>query len=312
MPSTPPISAPSPGSRATTARTARDELRAVQLQRDAIAELALVALEALDEATVVGAAVSCVARTLDVEDCAVLERLVDASDPRLGISIAIRHGQDATYGILNVVTGRDRMFTAQELRFLRAVAGIIGAAIQRSRADAAHRQDEAQLRYRAFHDLLTGLPNRALFEDRLRHAVSRAQRERAPVAVLFIDLDEFKTINDTFGHAVGDDVLRQVADRLGRCLREGDTAARLGGDEFAVVLEQATECEAADVARRIKEAFVPPMRIGALALRVGASLGLATGGEDVNSIEALVERADVAMYAAKGGSKALTRVGLYA
>jgi len=310
MPSTVGSRNTSTRSRATAQQT-RDQLRAARRQQEAISELALLAIEALDESTVVTAAESCVARTLDVERCAILEHVPNKADQPVGISIAL-HGQKPAYAFLNVYAAHDRVFTAQELRFLRTVAHIVGAAIQRSRADAAHRQDEAHLRHRAFHDLLTGLPNRALFADRLRHAVSRAQRERAPVAILFMDLDEFKTINDTFGHAVGDDVLRQVADRLGRCLREGDTAARLGGDEFAVVLEQATESEAADVARRISEAMVPPMRIGGLALRVGASLGIAAGGEDANSIEALVERADAAMYAAKRHSKALTRIGLYA
>ena len=121
---------------------------------------------------------------------------------------------------------------------------------------------EQQLTHQAFHDALTGLANRALFRDRLGHAMARA-RGAGGYGVLFVDLDDFKTVNDSLGHAAGDDLLREMTGRLRTCLRDGDTAARLGGDEFAILLEDVEDDDhCIEIARRLLEALAVPFQIG--------------------------------------------------
>jgi diguanylate cyclase (GGDEF)-like protein/PAS domain S-box-containing protein len=159
---------------------------------------------------------------------------------------------------------------------------------------------EEQLVHQAFHDPLTGLANRALFRDRVDHALSRAQRDPRPIAVLFLDLDNFKTINDSLGHPAGDALLQVAATRLGACLRAGDTAARLGGDEFAVLLEQLGDAEdAARLAERILAAFREPWELDGHLLDVSASVGVAIRS-DGETAEDVLRNADAAMYHAKG------------
>ncbi len=164
---------------------------------------------------------------------------------------------------------------------------------------------EQQLEHRAFHDDLTGLPNRALFANRLEHALERADRRGQRVAVLFMDLDDFKVVNDSLGHDAGDELLEKVAERLRGCLRGGDTLARLGGDEFTVLLEDlGGEGEAAEAAARIAEALNEPFVVEGQEVGVGASIGIAvsgTGGEAEK--DDLLRAADLAMYGAKGKGK---------
>jgi diguanylate cyclase (GGDEF)-like protein/PAS domain S-box-containing protein len=163
---------------------------------------------------------------------------------------------------------------------------------------------EQQLKYQAFHDSLTGLPNRALLMDRLDHALARASRDGSTLAVLFMDLDNFKVVNDSLGHDAGDRLLVKVARRLRGCLRPEDTAARLGGDEFAVLLEGVTdEGEAVRVADRIGEALRTPFSLGAHEARADASIGVALGRPGVQAGD-LLRNADIAMYGAKAGGKA--------
>ncbi|HYJ77620.1 MAG TPA: EAL domain-containing protein [Actinomycetes bacterium] len=160
---------------------------------------------------------------------------------------------------------------------------------------------EQQLTHQAFHDALTGLANRALFRDRLGHAMARS-RGAGGYAVLFIDLDDFKTVNDSLGHAVGDELLREMTTRLRTCLREGDTAARLGGDEFAILLEDVTGDEhCTDIARRLVEAMALPFHIGGTEVTTGASIGIAVG--NAASPEDLMRNADLALYDAKNAGK---------
>ena len=164
---------------------------------------------------------------------------------------------------------------------------------------------EQQLEQHAFYDSVTGLANRALFRDRVRHAIDQAKRTRQPLAAMFMDLDDFKVVNDTYGHAVGDALLKGVAKRLRTCLRESDTVARLGGDEFAVLLENCSDISPVEVGARIMHAFEAPFRVGAVELNVRASLGIAfANGKDGDAAtDELLLNADVAMYVAKGHGK---------
>jgi diguanylate cyclase (GGDEF)-like protein/PAS domain S-box-containing protein len=161
---------------------------------------------------------------------------------------------------------------------------------------------EAELLHRSLHDSLTGLPNRILFQDRLRHALDRGHRERTSTCVLIIDLDGFKAINDEHGHPMGDAVLAAFAERLTSVLRASDTAARLGGDEFAIVCENTERPEAEVLADRVQTTVNDPLVIGDLTMTVGMSIGIgsADGGADPEALyERVVREADDAMYADK-------------
>jgi diguanylate cyclase (GGDEF)-like protein/PAS domain S-box-containing protein len=169
---------------------------------------------------------------------------------------------------------------------------------------------EEQLRHRAFHDPLTGLANRALFYDRVEHALSRAGREDGQVAVLFIDLDDFKPITDQHGHAAGDLVLEEIAGRIESCMRSAGTAARLGGDEFGVLLEAIDGDSAAiEAADRLLNVFDTPLTRLGEPIRLSASIGVATTSAQERGIEELLRKGDLAMYAAKATGRA--RIELY-
>jgi diguanylate cyclase (GGDEF)-like protein/PAS domain S-box-containing protein len=159
---------------------------------------------------------------------------------------------------------------------------------------------EEQVKHLAFHDSLTGLPNRLLFNDRLRVAMVHANRYREKLAVLFLDIDRFKVINDSLGHSIGDDLLRRVAERVGGCIRQEDTIARLGGDEFTVLLPGiAREEDAATIANKILEAVRLPFFIEQRELFITTSIGVTVYPNDGADPETLVRNADTAMYRAK-------------
>ena len=164
---------------------------------------------------------------------------------------------------------------------------------------------EDQLTHQAFHDDLTGLANRALFIDRAQHALQRRGQLDHPMAVLMLDLDDFKDVNDSLGHGAGDELLRGVAARLRGCLRGADTAARLGGDEFAVLVEDLSDAaEATAVAERVLTALQTPIRLQAREVLAGASIGIALVDPDrAESAEELLRNADMAMYTAKRQGK---------
>ncbi|MCX8086836.1 MAG: EAL domain-containing protein [Rhodocyclaceae bacterium] len=161
------------------------------------------------------------------------------------------------------------------------------------------KDSQRKAEYLATHDPLTGLPNRALFHDRLRHALAQARRHKSRVALLFIDLDNFKTINDTLGHDIGDELLKQAADRLREVVRDVDTVARLGGDEFTAILSDCTAEVADRVARRIIDDLSASFEIAGRALFVSASIGVAFYPDDGTDSTSLVRAADAAMYRAK-------------
>lgn len=167
------------------------------------------------------------------------------------------------------------------------------------------RETEERLRHQAFHDALTGLPNRLLALDRAEQMLARARRQHHPVAALFVDVDDFKRVNDSFGHATGDELLRIVASRLATVVREGDTAARLGGDEFIVLVEgSAPDAGPELVAERLLEALREPCELdGGLGrqLSVTASIGIASGVRA--SADELLRDADLALYEAKSAGR---------
>jgi diguanylate cyclase (GGDEF)-like protein/PAS domain S-box-containing protein len=181
----------------------------------------------------------------------------------------------------------------------------IGGFVLNTRDITERKEIEATLAHRAFHDALTDLANRALFEDRVTHALSLWRRQGGVVAVLMLDLDDFKSVNDTLGHAAGDTALVEVANRLRTTLRRSDTAARLGGDEFVILVETATELsEVTALADRIVEALRQPVLVGGREIFIRGSVGIAVAsGESVTST-ALLRDADLAMYVAKSRARA--------
>src|SRR5439155_15224250 len=169
----------------------------------------------------------------------------------------------------------------------------------RKQAEAALRESEERFRQLAHHDALTSLPNRALFYDRMQHTLALAKRNHWTVGVMLVDLDRFKTVNDTLGHAVGDKLLRQAAERLAKSVRASDTVARLGGDEFAVVLNLAAAEDVAVVAHKILVAFQAPFQVEGHSLLATLSIGVALYPNDSIDQETLLKNADAAMYRSK-------------
>jgi diguanylate cyclase (GGDEF)-like protein/PAS domain S-box-containing protein len=166
-------------------------------------------------------------------------------------------------------------------------------------------RSEQRLRHQAFHDSLTGLPNRALFIDRLEHALARTRREEVTVAILFLDLDNFKVVNDSLGHRAGDQLLLEMAERLRLCVRPGDTVARISGDEFTVLLENITGvADAIRVAQRISEQSMTLYTVGDRQIAISVSIGIALGSAGSTSADELIRNADTAMYEAKRRGKA--------
>jgi diguanylate cyclase (GGDEF)-like protein/PAS domain S-box-containing protein len=191
--------------------------------------------------------------------------------------------------------------TAHRLTFAGRPAALVAI------ADVTDRNVlESQLRHQAFHDSLTGLSNRALFSDRVEHALGRRTSTKAPV-VLLLDLDRFKVINDSLGHAVGDELLIAVAHRLQGAVRVGDTVARLGGDEFAVLLDQSDPTRAEQQAVRLLEALSTPVHLSAKQVVVSGSVGIAVADPGVSAGE-LLRNADMAMYRAKADGGASYRL----
>jgi diguanylate cyclase (GGDEF)-like protein len=163
----------------------------------------------------------------------------------------------------------------------------------------------AQVRKFAYHDELTGLPNRRLLLDRFNHAIARAARHQKPVALLFLDLNGFKAINDALGHVAGDSLLKQVAARLSACIRASDTVCRFGGDEFVILLPELDGDEsAAAVASKIRAHLAAPYFVGGTEIEVATSIGMARYPVDGNGYEDLLRQSDAAMYCDKARGRA--------
>jgi diguanylate cyclase (GGDEF)-like protein/PAS domain S-box-containing protein len=193
----------------------------------------------------------------------------------------------------------DVRYTEKDKALLQFVSTQVAAAIER-------KQTEAWLQYMARHDQLTELPNRELFHDRLRTALARARRDKERIALLYIDLDKFKLINDSFGHDIGDLLLREVARRITHCVRESDTVGRVGGDEFVVLLNSLHQPEhAITVAEKIRSALNQPFELAEHRLHVSSSIGIAIHPDHGDDNRQLMRHADDAMYGAKkhGGNR---------
>ncbi|WP_196189096.1 diguanylate cyclase domain-containing protein [Conexibacter sp. W3-3-2] len=240
------------------------------------------------------AGADCVLLDLALPDAAGLDAVAQLRTVAVDLPIIVLSGRtDETLAVRAVQEGaQDYLIKGQVDP--RLLARSITYAIERKRA-------EVQLAHQALHDALTGLPNRALFLDRLAQALSRMDRHDAQVAVLFLDLDRFKVVNDSLGHGAGDRLLVDVAARLQDALRGGDTAARFGGDEFAVLCEAVDgERQAITIAERIAAALDAPFQLGGEEVFVRTSVGIAlAGGRGDGGPDAVVRDADAAMYRAK-------------
>lgn len=184
---------------------------------------------------------------------------------------------------------------------LRAMQQLLNARNQQLQQQLSEqRLQREELEYRATHDMLTELPNRTLFMDRLSHAIERARRNQSQVAVLFIDLDKFKLINDTLGHSAGDELLQSVAARLRNCARKSDTLGRLGGDEFVVLAENVkTSADLETMIRRLSDALAEPVLLAGLMHSLTCSIGVSLYPRDGEAAEVLLRHADLAMFQAK-------------
>jgi diguanylate cyclase (GGDEF)-like protein/PAS domain S-box-containing protein len=180
------------------------------------------------------------------------------------------------------------------------ILGRVGTAIDITE----EKQSKQVLEHLATHDTLTNLPNRSLFYDIVMHAITLAKREMKSVVVMFIDLDDFKTINDEFGHVMGDRILQEVSVKLKRCVRESDTVARLSGDEFTIALENITNPEhALKIAEKILSNLSEPITVNMQRFSITASIGISLYPRDGHDVESLVKAADAAMYTVKKTSK---------
>src|SRR5690606_37748927 len=199
-------------------------------------------------------------------------------------------GTDGIYGTLAVWMGNAEEASASTAVFLQNLATTVSAYMDRKTA-----QD--RLAYMAQFDALTGLPNRSLYLDRLAHAIDAAERGQSPVAVLFVDIDRFKAVNDTLGHGVGDELLVQIAQRLKSSVRSADTIGRLSGDEFALVLSPMAQADHAGiVGQKIIDALSTPFSIQGHTVYVSGSVGISLFPADGREPETLLRNADLAMY----------------
>ena len=229
---------------------------------------------------------------------------IHAIDPEVPVVLA-SESDDPEFALAALQKGAQDCVPAADLAGPGA-ARILRHAIERQRIMGELRQAREREQYLATHDTLTGVPNRTLFYDRLAQAIAAARRYHTTLAILFVDLDGFKPINDTLGHEAGDQLLRTVAERITAIVRKSDTVARLGGDEFTVILSQVAQPgDAATVAENMLRRIAQPVRLVGGERKVTASVGIAIYPGDGELADTLVRAADTAMYQAKklGGDR---------
>lgn len=216
-----------------------------------------------------------------------------------GFLLQIEH-QEETLGLLEITGMAMPQYKEHYLNLAEIISRVCGLAISNARAYQQMQEAQATIEHMAYHDALTGLPNRVLFNDRFTAALAQAHRHERRLAVLLLDLDRFKAVNDSLGHSAGDLLLREVGRQLSSVLRQGDTIARLGGDEFVILLaEIAHERDVIKVAERVREVFATPFRFDGRELQIGASIGIAVYPDDGRDPDTLLNRADLAMYHVK-------------
>jgi diguanylate cyclase (GGDEF)-like protein len=254
---------------------------------------------------------------LEAETAGVILRAGAKGDPssemlgRRGVDeamVALLRGESRMIGSLMVGGHLDaRTFDSRDLRLFRTLATRTTAILENSRMErsiARLTELQEQLTHQAYHDSLTDLANRSLFGQQIEQALRRSAEGTASVAVIFLDIDDFKGVNDTLGHAAGDALLVEVAARIRGCLRRPDTAARLGGDEFALLIEGVDSAvEAEHVARRVLQVLSEPFTVSGTSIIVRASLGIAVADNSDANATSLMRHADVAMYVAKGAGR---------
>jgi diguanylate cyclase (GGDEF)-like protein/PAS domain S-box-containing protein len=269
-------------------RAADRRLRAVA----ALGERALAGADPADPADLAREAVELMRVMLPVEGAQVqlgdgTVLAVDGTAKRTDVRLGIGDGSALTVAL-------ERELADEELAFLRTVATTLATALARLRG-------EERMRHEAVHDPLTGLANRTLLRDRLEHALARSEREEEmATGVLFVDLDNFKHVNDAYGHAAGDAVLVELGRRLRMAVRPADTVARLGGDEFVVVCEEVDAATAVALGQRLELAIREPLEVGGVTHLLTASIGVALGRTDP---DALLGDADTAVYGAKAAGR---------
>jgi diguanylate cyclase (GGDEF)-like protein/PAS domain S-box-containing protein len=267
--------------------------RATEARLQALAAMSERALGGADPAQLAADAEELLRGTLPLD--AVSVRLPgDRQEPRAGGLLRLPFSDDGELALTP-----QRVLSHEEMTLVHAVGNILATAIGRLR-------DEEQMRHDALHDPLTGLANRTLLHDRLNHAVAQSERGMGDTCVLFVDLDDFKHVNDDHGHQVGDELLATLGGRLLGAVRPADTVARMGGDEFVVVCENIDLPAALTLADRLEVAIAEPIRAGGAEHRLSASIGIALGRGGAG--DALLRNADAAVYRAKAAGGARVEV----
>jgi diguanylate cyclase (GGDEF)-like protein len=214
-----------------------------------------------------------------------------------------------TVGVLKIVSDKPRAFGSEDVQTLQLMAGLLGGALGQQLEVNERQALEEKLRQMAQEDPLTGLPNRALFHDRLAQAVARGKRGKGCLAVMYIDLDYFKQVNDTYGHESGDAVLTEFSSRLRSLVRESDTLARLGGDEFALIVENIPgRWESEMIAHKVIAATDQTFDVPNGKARIGVTVGIALGNSTSTDGAELLRHADAALYEAKQAGRGVCRL----
>jgi len=234
--------------------------------------------------------------TLAAREAAVLarERSADRREAAADLRDKVADQRDAT------VRATSKHRENKETQLLEANENLIVAAVNSQTLTEAAERATLHMSFKAERDFLTGLPNRALLTDRLTQSIALAQRHRKRVALMFLDLDNFKEVNDSLGHSVGDQLLQSAAQRLEACVRHSDTVSRHGGDEFVVLLSEIEETrDAVRAAEKVLRAMAEPHLIGEHQLNMTLSIGISIYPDDGDEVEAVLTNADTAMYHAK-------------